>query len=127
MTLQFSVFNVSHISKRLVEMKSEELGARIKWKAAAAALGGAAPGPKLLAVVDVALILRELKFQREQLQIDDETMKKHTEMFGPVFKEKLETGGRTEEEERKGLKVFLVEDMKGLTLLSAGLHVGTLA
>ena len=92
MTLQFSVFNMSHISKRLVEMKAEELGARIRWKAAAAALGGAAPGPKLLAVVDMALILRELKFQREQLQIDDETMKKHTEMFGPVFKEKLETG-----------------------------------
>ena len=39
----------------------------------------------------------------------------------------LETGGSTEEEERKGLKVFLMEDMKGLTLLSAGLHVGTLA
>ena len=39
----------------------------------------------------------------------------------------LETGGRTEEEERKGLKVFLEEDMKGLTIVSAGLHVGTLA
>ena len=39
----------------------------------------------------------------------------------------LETGGRTEEEERKGLKVFLEEDMKGLTLVSAALHVGTLA
>ena len=42
----------------------------------------------------------------------------------------LETGGRTGamEEERKGLKDFLLEvvDVKGLTL-SAGLRVGTLA
>ena len=90
MKLPFLVFNVSHVSKRLIEMKAEELGSRIKWVSAASALGGAVPVPGISAAVDLALVLAEVKFQKEQLQIDDGTMEKHAERFGSVVKEKLE-------------------------------------
>ena len=85
-------FLVSHVSKRLIEMKAEELGSRIKWVSAASALGGAVPVPGISAAVDLALVLAEVKFQKEQLQIDDGTMEKHAERFGTVVKEKLEAG-----------------------------------
>ena len=103
MKLPFLVFNVSHVSKRLIEMKAEELGSRIKWVSAASALGGAVPVPGISAAVDLALVLAEVKFQKEQLQIDDGTMKKHAERFGPVFKEKLEAGAS------EAMKPFLVD------------------
>merc|ERR1719494_293750 len=112
--LMFSVF---HVSKRLIEMKAKELGARIKWIAAASALGGAVPVPGISAVVDLALVFTEVKFQKKQLQIDDGTMKKHAERFGPVFKEKLEAGAS------EAMKPFLVSDLALATLITARLAI----
>ena len=63
----FSVLNLSGVSKKLIEMKAEELSSRIKWVALASAVGGAIPIPGLSAVVDIALVTKELKFQKEQL------------------------------------------------------------
>ena len=63
------------------------------------------PVPGVSALIDLALIIDEVKFQREQLQVDSESMKKHTERFGPEFKEKLEAGAG------KLMKSFLVDDM----------------
>ena len=80
------------MSERLIEMKAEELGARIKWIAIASALAGATPIPGISAAVDLALVLAEVKFQKEQLQIDDGTMEKHAKRFGSVVKERLEAG-----------------------------------
>ena len=84
-------------------MKAEELSARIKGIAVASALGGAVPVPGVSFAVDLALIFAEVRFQKKQLQIDDGTMKKHAERFGPVFKERLEAGAS------EAMKPFLVD------------------
>ena len=96
-------------------MKAEELGKRIKLAALASAAGGAVPIPGVSAGIDLTIIMAEVKFQRKQLQIDSESMKKHTERFGPEFKEKLEAGAG------KVMKSFLVHDMALAAVITARL------
>lgn len=79
-----------HQSEKMIEMKVEQLQARIKWLAAGSAVGGAVPIPGFSAAVDIPLLLGELNFQRKQLQIDEATMEKHAKTFGPEFKKQLE-------------------------------------
>ena len=83
-----------HESEKMIAMKVERLQAHIKWKAGISAVGGAVPFPWISAAVlqpvDTLLVLEELEFQRKQLQIDEATMQKHTETFGPEFKIQLE-------------------------------------
>ena len=79
-----------HESEKMIAMKVEQLQARIKWLTAVSAAGGAVPIPGFSALLDIPLVLRELEFQRRQLQIDEATMQKYTETFGPEFKIQLE-------------------------------------
>ena len=67
------------------------------------------PLPGVSIAVDLAVVVREAIFQRNQLQIDDGTMMKYTEMFGPEFYNKLGGGAS------KAMKSFLVKQ----TTLSA--------
>ena len=78
-----------HESEKMIAMKVEQLQARIKWLTAVSAAGGAVPIPGFSALLDIPLVLRELEFQRRQLQIDEATMQKHAETFGPEFKDQL--------------------------------------
>ena len=45
--------------------------------------------PGVSAAIDIPLVLRELKFQREKLQIDEATLQQHIETFGQEFKIQL--------------------------------------
>ena len=90
----FSVFlpqslDAMYESEKMIAMKVEQLQARIKWLTAVSAAGGAVPIPGFSALLDIPLVLRELEFQRRQLQIDEATMQKHAETFGPEFKDQL--------------------------------------
>ena len=60
-----------------------------------------------------AIVVFEVKFQKEQLQIDDTTMKAHTEIFGPEFKERLERDASI------GMKKFLISEVTLSALLLA--------
>jgi len=106
------LFSVNTMSKKLIEMKAEELGARIKWAATASAVGGAVPIPGLSMTVDLAVVVKEAIFQRNQLHVDDGTMTKYTEMFGPEFQNKLGAGAS------KAMKSFLVKKTTLTALLT---------
>merc|ERR1711971_323032 len=84
------VFNVSGVSKKLIEIKVEELSSRIKWVAIGSGLGGAVPVPGLSAIVDITLVMRELSFQKKQLQINDNAIKGHKKNFGSEFDQRMD-------------------------------------
>ena len=107
-----------HESEKMIAMKVEQLQARIKWLTAVSAAGGAVPIPGFSALLDIPLVLRELEFQRRQLQIDEATMQKHAETFGPEFKDQL----RASFKETVKLYVvgFTAESLMKLVAVSAG-------
>jgi hypothetical protein len=78
-------------SKTMIEMKVDELDARLKWSALASAAGGSIPVPGISAVMDLAIMKKESDFQKKQLLIDKETMKKHEEAYGKEFAAKLKS------------------------------------
>lgn len=82
-------FSITSASQSMIEMMVEELDNRIKWCALISAVGGANPIPGLSAPVDMLLIKRESDFQKKQLLIDTEMMKKHEKTYGQEFTDKL--------------------------------------
>ena len=66
-----------------------ELSSRIKIIAVASAAGGAVPIPGLSALVDIGLIMREVRFQKDQLQIDDKKISEYKKKFGSEFEDRM--------------------------------------
>ena len=77
------------MSKGLIELKVNELSSRIKIIAVASAAGGAVPIPGLSALVDIGLIMREVRFQKDQLQIDDKKISEYKKKFGSEFEDRM--------------------------------------
>jgi uncharacterized protein (DUF697 family) len=84
----FSVFTLRCESKAIIELKVNELRKRIIWVALASAVGGAVPIPGVSFTLDLGLMVRECTFQKVQLQIDEDGLKK---LRGNISKEELES------------------------------------
>ena len=68
------MFNLACETEAMTAITVQELKARIKWLAVAAAVGGAVPVPGVSALVNIPLLVAEAWFQREQLNIDDDSI-----------------------------------------------------
>ena len=76
------MFSLTGNSDEMIDLKVEEISARFKWLALLAGGIGAIPVPGLSAVLDLGILVAETVFQKKQLGIDDESIKKKAEIVG---------------------------------------------
>ncbi|XP_053389788.1 interferon-inducible GTPase 5-like [Mercenaria mercenaria] len=92
-------FSLSGRTDKIIEQKKKELERRIPMIAIASAVAGAVPIPGLGTSVDVALLVKETWFYKEQFGLTDEAIQKSAQMLGM----------REEELKQKlDLKTFLI-------------------
>ena len=69
-------------SEMMIDTKSKELSSRIKWAAILSGVGGAVPVPGVSMAIDMKIMVDEGIFQKKQLGIDDDSIKKKAASVG---------------------------------------------
>ena len=80
------MFNLACETESMTAIKVQELSSRIRWLALAAAAGGAVPVPGVSALVNIPLVVAEALFQRKQLKIDEDSIKRLAEVNKVLLK-----------------------------------------